>query len=469
MNDEKRPGELDQDSQDDLDAFARALLNRKTEMRIFRDETGDEVEIGFSDNEREAAEKTMSQALDTLRKSRGQKTIEEEETAFWFEEEPETGKGSEEPASPAPRKFREPHPVRKTRKPRKAEETKSSRPESGSSRKPRKKSAAGKKQTDSKRTGTDAKPKTSIGSRTEKRRAADKQDPAVQSARPQKKPASRRPHDPARRRIVLAILALCLLAAAGLGVYCWKVLVWNPENLTTEVQEASFRKLVDYADEYGSGLMSDAEQAEILDLKADYDSLAPRQKKEIDAYFAEQTRSGDYPNGRTFEEIWQEQTEKKQAAEDAAQPQFQELTSFLANWNDKSDQEKRQIVNYRDFYKGLTQSLKTQVDDQLRAATGQTFSQLVSEQEEAMRSEQVAHQEQVDARKAELQAQIDALNQELQTYIQYGTSLSEELNAATVAGQDTSEIEAQITANNAYVQELSGQISSLEYQRDSLQ
>ncbi len=215
--------------------------------------------------------------------------------------------------------------------------------------------------------------------------------------------------------------------------------------------------------------MSDAEQAEILDLKADYDSLAPRQKKEIDAYFAEQTRSGDYPNGRTFEEIWQEQTEKKQAAEDAAQPQFQELTSFLANWNDKSDQEKRQIVNYRDFYKGLTQSLKTQVDDQLRAATGQTFSQLVSEQEEAMRSEQVAHQEQVDAQKAELQAQIDALNQELQTYIQYGTSLSEELNAATVAGQDTSEIEAQITANNAYVQELSGQISSLEYQRDSLQ
>ncbi len=75
----------------------------------------------------------------------------------------------------------------------------------------------------------------------------------------------------------------------------------------------------------------------------------------------------------------------------------------------------------------------------------------------------------MDAQKAELQAQIDALNQELQTYIQYGTSLSEELNAATVAGQDTSEIEAQITANNAYVQELSSQISSLEYQRDSLQ
>lgn len=44
-----------------------------------------------------------------------------------------------------------------------------------------------------------------------------------------------------RRRIVLAILALCLLAVAGLGVYCWKVLVWNPENLTTETQEASYK------------------------------------------------------------------------------------------------------------------------------------------------------------------------------------------------------------------------------------
>lgn len=215
--------------------------------------------------------------------------------------------------------------------------------------------------------------------------------------------------------------------------------------------------------------MSDAEKAEILDLKTDYDSLAPRQKTEIDAYFQEQTRSGDYPQGRTFQEIWQEQSERKQATEDAAQPQYQELTAYLANWNEKSDLEKRDILNYRDFYKGLTQSLKNQVDEQIKAVTGQTFSQLVSEQEEIVRSEQVAHQQEVDSQKAELQAQIDALNQEIQSYSDYGTSLAEELTQAQIDGEDTSEIQAQITANSAYVQELQSQVSALEYQRDSLQ
>lgn len=103
MNDEKKPGELDQDSQDELDAFARALLNRKTEMRIFRDENSDEMEIGFSDDERQAAEKSMSQALDTLRRSRGQKTIEEEETAFWFDDEP-AQETAPEPETRTPKK-----------------------------------------------------------------------------------------------------------------------------------------------------------------------------------------------------------------------------------------------------------------------------------------------------------------------------------------------------------------------------
>lgn len=448
MNDEKKHGELDQDSQDELDAFARALLNRKTEMRIFRDENSDEMEIGFSDDERQAAEKSMSQALDTLRRSRGQKTIEEEETAFWFDDEP-AQETAPEPETRTPKK-KQPRPVRKSRHRNKPVRKENSRA-SGSAD----------------NTEKSARPASERSVGTRKEKAAKKTAAADHEAKPAGSPAAR--SNPVHRRIVLAILALCLLAVAGLGVYCWKVLVWNPENLTTETQEASYKKLVDYADEYGSGLMSDAEKAEILDLKTDYDSLAPRQKTEIDAYFQEQTRSGDYPQGRTFQEIWQEQSEGKQATEDAAQPQYQELTAYLANWNEKSDLEKRDILNYRDFYKGLTQSLKNQVDEQIKAVTGQTFSQLVSEQEEIVRSEQVAHQQEVDSQKAELQAQIDALNQEIQSYSDYGTSLAEELTQAQIDGEDTSEIQAQITANSAYVQELQSQVSALEYQRDSLQ
>ncbi len=448
MNDEKKHGELDQDSQDELDAFARALLNRKTEMRIFRDENSDEMEIGFSDDERQAAEKSMSQALDTLRRSRGQKTIEEEETAFWFDDEP-AQETAPEPETRTPKK-KQSRPVRKSRHRNKPVRKENSRA-SGSAD----------------NTEKSARPASERSVGTRKEKAAKKTAAADHEVKPAGSPAAR--SNPVRRRIVLAILALCLLAVAGLGVYCWKVLVWNPENLTTETQEASYKKLVDYADEYGSGLMSDAEKAEILDLKTDYDSLAPRQKTEIDAYFQEQTRSGDYPQGRTFQEIWQEQSERKQATEDAAQPQYQELTAYLANWNEKSDLEKRDILNYRDFYKGLTQSLKNQVDEQIKAVTGQTFSQLVSEQEEIVRSEQVAHQQEVDSQKAELQAQIDALNQEIQSYSAYGTSLAEELTQAQIDGEDTSEIQAQITANSAYVQELQSQVSALEYQRDSLQ
>lgn len=458
MNDEKRPGDLDQDSQDDLDAFARALLNRKTEMRIFRDENSDEVEIGFSDNEREAAERTMSQALDTLRKSRGQKTIEEEETAFWLDEQPqeETNLPQAEQETQG-RRVREPKPVKKSGR----KKARSSRKPAEEARKREKPASEKKRNREKKDRQTAPDAAVRLPSRLEKTREKEEKPP-----RPAKTAKTR---NPKRRRLVLFILTLCLLSAAGLGVYCWKVLVWNPENLTTETQEASYKKLVDYADEYGSGLMSDAEKAEILDLKGDYDSLAPRQKKEIDAYFAEQTRSGEYPNGRSFTEIWEEQSQLKQSQEDAAQPQFQELTAYLANWNEKSDEEKRQIVNYKEYYKGLTQQLKNQVDEQLKAATGKTFSQLVSEQEEALRSQQVEYQQQIETQKAELQAQIDSLNQELESYTSYGTSLNEELNEERIAGGDTSEIEAQITANNAYIQDLQSQIQSLEYQRDSLQ
>lgn len=448
MNDEKRSDHLDPESQDELDAFARALLNRKTEMRIFRDEDSDEVEIGFSDDDREEAERTMSQALDTLRKSRGQKTIEEEESAYWYMEEktgqPAAGTPEQTGEEAGHKSHRQPRPVRRKKKSQSARKKAEKKPDTSSSR-------------------------TAEPEKKKKKKPAEatrKATPAAEKTAAEKKPSSR--HS-SRRKIVGWIVAFCVLAAAALGLYCWKVLVWNPQNNVTEEQKSSYMKLVDYADEYGSGLMSDAEKAEILDLKADYDSLTAKQKTELDTYFREQTKSDQYPEGRTFQEIWQEESDKKQAADDSSQPEYQALVAYLTNWNDKTDEEKQQITTYKDTWNSLSQTLKTQVDDQLKAVTGQTFSQLVSEQEETIRSQQVENQAQVDAQKAELQAQIDALNAELQPYAEYGQSLQQELNQARIEGMDTSEIEAQIAANDEYVQSLQSQISSLEYQRDVLQ
>ena len=63
-----------------IDAYSKALLDKKTE---YNDELKKpKVVHQMSEAERRQAEKTMSSALDMLRKERGQKTIEEEEQFY---------------------------------------------------------------------------------------------------------------------------------------------------------------------------------------------------------------------------------------------------------------------------------------------------------------------------------------------------------------------------------------------------
>ena len=58
-----------------IDAYSKALLDKKTE---YNDELKKPKEVHqMSEAERRQAEKTMSSALDMLRKERGQKTIAE--------------------------------------------------------------------------------------------------------------------------------------------------------------------------------------------------------------------------------------------------------------------------------------------------------------------------------------------------------------------------------------------------------
>ena len=63
-----------------IDAYSKALLDKKTEYNeeLKKPKTVHEM----SDEERKQAEKTMSSALDMLRKERGQKTIAEEEQFY---------------------------------------------------------------------------------------------------------------------------------------------------------------------------------------------------------------------------------------------------------------------------------------------------------------------------------------------------------------------------------------------------
>ena len=63
-----------------IDAYSKALLDKKTE---YNDELKKpKEETVMSDAERKQAEKTLSSALDMLRRERGQKTIAEEERFY---------------------------------------------------------------------------------------------------------------------------------------------------------------------------------------------------------------------------------------------------------------------------------------------------------------------------------------------------------------------------------------------------
>lgn len=420
---------------DDLDTFARALLNKKTEMKIF-DENIEETEVGESENltPREEAEKTMSQALDSLRQSRGQKTIEEEEkelAASIFENSAddeaalvrsiiaENKREAEEEAAKQQaarkKKFKAPKPVRKKLKPEKQEETPAPEPKEAAAESPRK------------------------------------------------------PMDPRKKKIILFIGCFCLLVAAAFGLYAWKVLVYNPDHIVSEAQQKSYDKLVEYADEYGSGLMSDAEKAEILDLKEDYDSLVESQKTRINAYFQEQTKTQEDPEGKTFMDIWQEQSDMKQAQDDQNNPEFQQLLAYINGWNEKPDDQKQTIVNYKDIYNGLSQTLKKQIDDNLRAQTGQTFNSLLSAQEEVLRSQDVQARKEREEQITQLQSQLDEINGQIAAAQAYGQELSSQIAAAQAQGTDATDLQTALASNDQYIADLNSQAQDIQNQITALQ
>ena len=79
-------GKTDQNSvsKEEIDDFAQALLDRKTEMALFKDMPKEEKTQDVS--QRKQAERQLSSALDMLRKERGKLPIEEEERRYTFQQ-----------------------------------------------------------------------------------------------------------------------------------------------------------------------------------------------------------------------------------------------------------------------------------------------------------------------------------------------------------------------------------------------
>ena len=56
--------------------------------------------------------------------------------------------------------------------------------------------------------------------------------------------------DPNRKKKIIAIIACVVVVLGLMGAYAYKIYIYDPQNVATEVQLASYDKLVAYADEW---------------------------------------------------------------------------------------------------------------------------------------------------------------------------------------------------------------------------
>lgn len=419
-----------------IDAYSKALLDKKTE---YNEEMKKPKEVHqMTEAERRMAEKTMSSALDMLRKERGQKTIAEEERLYeenkadlqYMDDDFTTSSIENEQSNDALDLVHTmlqdmsnddellPSQVKKLKETKEKKEKK-------------------------------AKPK---------KEKSEKEEKHKEKKSKKKKPMS---------KITKIILGFILLGVAALGVYSYKVLVYDPQNIVSPAQQKTYNKLVSYADEYGDNMMSDAEKLELIDLNSGYKKLLDKQKISINEYFKEQT-------GKSYTSLLKEIKELQQTKEEVKLPAYQQIVDLLNGWDAKSDEEKMAVADMQSVYSSLSKSLKKEVDSLSKSKTGKDFIDLCKEQAELKTVAQEKAQQEEEQKKAdnaskiqEYQASLNSLQQDYDTYAQYAQSLESDL--ANASDEDRSQIQSQIDTNNQMLYSLQQQIAYYQQQIAALQ
>lgn len=420
-----------------IDAYSKALLDKKTE---YNEELKKPKEVHqMTEAERRLAEKTMSSALDMLRKERGQKTIAEEERLYGenkvdsqhMEDDFTTSSIENEQSSDALDLVHTmlqdmsndddellPSQVKKLKEKQEKKEKKEKK------EKPKK----------------------------------EKEEEPKEKKLKKKKPMS---------KVTKIILGCILLGVAALGVYSYKVLVYDPQNIVLPAQQKTYDKLVSYADEYGDNMMSDAEKLELIDLNSGYKKLLDKQKTSINAYFKEQT-------GKSYTALLREVKELQKTKEEVKLPAYQQIVDLLNGWDAKSDEEKMAVADMQSVYSSLSKSLKKEVDSLSKSKTGKDFIDLCKEQAELKTAAQEKAQQEEEQKKSEnaskiqeYQASLNSLQQDYDTYAQYAQSLESDL--ANASDEDRSQIQSQIDTNNQMLYSLQQQIAYYQQQIAALQ
>ena len=418
-----------------IDAYSKALLDKKTE---YNEELKKPKEVHqMTEAERRLAEKTMSSALDMLRKERGQKTIAEEERLYeenkadlqHMEDDFTTSSIENEQSSDALDLV---HTMLQDMSNDDDDELLPSQVKKLKETKEKKE-----------------KPK---------KEKSEKEEKPKEKKSKKKKPMS---------KITKIILGFILLGVAALGVYSYKVLVYDPQNIVSPAQQKTYDKLVSYADEYGDNMMSDAEKLELIDLNSGYKKLLDKQKTSINAYFKEQT-------GKSYTALLKEVKELQKTKEEVKLPAYQQIVDLLNGWDAKSDEEKMAVADMQSVYSSLSKSLKKEVDSLSKSKTGKDFIDLCKEQAELKTAAQEKAQQEEEQKKSEnaskiqeYQASLNSLQQDYDTYAQYAQSLESEL--ADASDEDRSQIQSQIDTNNQMLYSLQQQIAYYQQQIAALQ
>lgn len=420
-----------------IDAYSKALLDKKTE---YNEELKKPKEVHqMTEAERRLAEKTMSSALDMLRKERGQKTIAEEERLYeenkvdsqHMEDDFTTSSIENEQSSDALDLV---HTM--------LQDMSNDDDELLPSQVKKLKEKQEKKEKKEKK---------------EKPKKEKEEEPKKKKSK-KKKPMS---------KVTKIILGCILLGVAALGVYSYKVLVYDPQNIVSPAQQKTYDKLVSYADEYGDNMMSDAEKLELIDLNSGYKKLLDKQKTSINAYFKEQT-------GKSYTALLREVKELQKTKEEVKLPAYQQIVDLLNGWDAKSDEEKMAVADMQSVYSFLSKSLKKEVDSLSKSKTGKDFIDLCKEQAELKTAAQEKAQQEEEQKKSEnaskiqeYQASLNSLQQDYDTYAQYAQSLESDL--ANASDEDRSQIQSQIDTNNQMLYSLQQQIAYYQQQIAALQ
>ena len=420
-----------------IDAYSKALLDKKTE---YNDELKKpKEETVTSDAERKQAEKTLSSALDMLRRERGQKTIAEEER--FYEEHKNDLKDMEEDFT-----------------------TSSLEKEQSNEALNLVHAMLQDMSNDEEDEGAELELATE--DKKEKPKKPKKEKKVKEKV--EKKPKPKKTKKP-MKTVTKIVLGVIFAGVVALGGYSYKVLVYNPQNIVSESQQKIYDKLVSYADEYGDNMMSDAEKLELLDLDVDYKKLLDKQKVSINAYFKEQT-------GKTYKELLKKMKHLQETKEEVKLPGYQQIMDLLNNWDTKSDSEKMAAADMQSTYSSLSKELKDEVNTLSNSKTGKDFMDLCKEQEELKTAAEEKAKEEEEKQKDENQGKIQEYQtsltnaqNEYSVYSQYAKSLEDDLAYAQQIGEDTTDIQSQIATNNQMLASLQQQITYYQQMISALQ